>query len=241
MQSFEDVGALKGVLITRAEPGATQTSNRLIEIGLQPILAPIFETHSALIDVPESNRIAATLVTSGNAIAAIPACLRCKPTFTVGDATASAAVNAGFGDVVSAHGNAHDLAELVANKLNPASGTLFLPTTKGQGIHLATALRKDGFHVLRRIAYRVERLPEFPVHAARSLRSGHIDAALFFSADSAHHFVRLMRAAGLLETLRNVEAVAISQRSIVPLRRLPWRRISVADQPNQDAMLNLLK
>jgi uroporphyrinogen-III synthase len=232
---------LQSVLITRAEPGATQTSKRLTELGMRPIVAPIFATYSRVIDVRDIHRIAAHVATSGNAIAAIPEVLRDRPMFTVGDATKSVALHAGFATVLSASGNASDLAELVANKFDPASGTLLFPTTKGQGIHLAQALRKRGFRVLRRIAYHVEKVPELPPHAVRSLRSGGITAALFFSTESAHHFVRLIQRAELAETLVNVEAVAISQRAIVPLRRLRWRRISVADKPNQDAMLNLLK
>jgi uroporphyrinogen-III synthase len=64
---------------------------------------------------------------------------------------------------------------------------------------------------------------------------------MFFSAETARHFVRLIRAAKLDEVLGDVDAVAISERSTVALRDLPWRRISVASKPNQDAMLALLK
>ena len=102
-------------------------------------------------------------------------------------------------------------------------------------------LRKHGFRVVRKIAYRIEKLPELPLLAAQGLQSRQVSVALFFSSESAHHFVRLIRAAGLVDTLRNVEAVAISQRAIMPLRPLPWRRVSVAEEPNQDAMLILLK
>jgi len=64
---------------------------------------------------------------------------------------------------------------------------------------------------------------------------------MFFSGETSRHFVRLLRAAGLVEAVRNVEAVSISERAAVALRPLPWRRISVAAKPNQDAMLALLQ
>jgi uroporphyrinogen-III synthase len=64
---------------------------------------------------------------------------------------------------------------------------------------------------------------------------------MFFSGDTARHFVRLLRAAESGEAVRDVEAVSISERAAVALRALPWRRICVAAKPNQDAMLALLQ
>jgi len=63
---------------------------------------------------------------------------------------------------------------------------------------------------------------------------------MFFSGETSRHFVRLLRAAALADAIRDVDAVSISERAAVPLRPLPWRRISVAAKPNQDAMLVLL-
>jgi uroporphyrinogen-III synthase len=63
---------------------------------------------------------------------------------------------------------------------------------------------------------------------------------MFFSGDTARHFVRLLRATTLSDAVRDIEAVSISERAAVALRHLPWRRISVAAKPNQEAMLALL-
>jgi uroporphyrinogen-III synthase len=232
---------LSQILITRAEPAATETSERVKAIGHLPLVTPIFQTFTGSIDVSRPDRVAAILFTSRNAIEGVSASLRTRRVFAVGDATAQAAMAAGFDQVKSAAGNAQNLATLIADELDPAQGTLLLPTAKRQGIHLATLLRKRGFRVVRKIAYKVEKLPELPPLTVQGLRSGQVAVALFFSTESAHHFVRLIRAAGLVDTLRNVEAVAISQRAIMPLSPLPWRRVSVAEAPNQDAMLILLK
>ena len=88
-------------------------------------------------------------------MAACPSACHDHPVFAVGAATANCAREAGFNRVFSANANASALAELVADTLSPADGSLFLPAGQGQGIDLAASLRQSGFSVLRRVAYHV--------------------------------------------------------------------------------------
>jgi uroporphyrinogen-III synthase len=230
---------LKRVLITRPEPGATETAERLTTLGFLPIVAPILSIVANDLRAPDS--VAATLLTSRNAIAACPRLLHDRPVFAVGAATAKHATEAGFRRVFNADGDAASLIELIADTLSPKNGPLFLPTGQGLGIDLATSLRQRGFRVLRHVAYRIAPAPVLPNAAETALAQGLVAAAMFFSGDSALHFVRLIKSAGLSESVRYVEAVTISERAAVPLKGLPWWRISVAATPNQDAMLVLLK
>jgi uroporphyrinogen-III synthase len=229
------------VLITRAEPDATETAQRIQALGLAPLVAPIFELRLNPDQLAVANTIAAVVLTSRHAIAACPSTLHAHPAFAVGPATATRAAAAGFRNVVNADGDADAVVERICTHLQPATGSIFLPTTTGQGERLATRLRSLGFRVIRRVAYRVLPKPALPEIVTENLRSARIASALFFSAESARHFVRLIIAADLVDTVGNVEAVSISQRPVVALERLPWRRISVASKPNQDAMLALLK
>jgi uroporphyrinogen-III synthase len=230
---------LKRVLITRPEPGATETAERLTALGFLPIVAPILSIVGSDLRAPD--RVAATLLTSRNAIAACPRSLHDRPAFAVGTATANHATEAGFRCVFNADGDATSLTNLIADAVSPKDGPLFLPTGQGLGTNLATSLRQRGFRVLRHVAYRIAPAPVLPEAAATALAHGLVAAAMFFSGDSALHFVRLIKSAGLVEAVRCVEAVTISERVGVPLKDLPWRRISVAATPNQDAMLVLLK
>ena len=230
---------MKRVLITRPEPGATETAGRLTASGFLPIIAPILSIVAR--DVRAPDRVAATLLTSRNAIAACSRSLHDRPAFAVGTATAGHATEAGFKCVFNAAGDAAALANLIAATLSPADGPLFLPTGQGQGTDLAICLRQRGFRVLRRIAYQAACVPVLPTAAEAQLAQGLLAAAMFFSGETSRHFVRLIHSAGLIEAVRDVEAVSISEQAAVPLRNLPWRRISVAAKPNQDAMLVLLK
>ncbi len=229
---------MKRILITRPEPGATQTASRLTASGFIAIVAPILSVATRHLHPPR--RLTATILTSRNAVASCPLSTHQLPVFTVGTATATTAAEAGFTRIFNADGDATALAELIANTLSPADGPLFLPTGLGQGKDLAASLRQRGFRVLRRIAYHAAGVADLPHLAASHLRRGDLTTAMFFSGESSHHFVRLLRAAGLTESVRDVEAVAISARAAMPLTPLPWRRISVAAKPNQDAMLALL-
>ncbi len=229
---------MKRVLITRPEPGATQTAVRLTALGLIPVVAPVLHIVGRLVQAPDS--IVATLLTSRNAVAACPPFLHDRPVFAVGTATAKQAAEVGFTRVFDACGDANMLASLVSESLSPAEGSLFLPTGLGQGTELAASLRHRGFTVLRRVAYQAAVVPVLPEAAAVHLRQHELAAALFFSGETARHFVHLLKVAGMAQTVSGMEAVSISERAAVALRSLPWRRISVAAKPNQDAMLVLL-
>ena len=77
-----------GVLITRPEPGASDTAARVTALGLQPILAPLLRVATLHPSFPPSGRVQAILATSGNAIAALPESHRHLRLFAVGQATA---------------------------------------------------------------------------------------------------------------------------------------------------------
>jgi len=186
------------------------------------------------------HRLAATLVTSRNAVSACPLACRERPLFAVGSATATCATEAGFTQVIDADGDAMALAGVVESRLSPKDGSLFFPTARGQGFPLVNCLRQRGYSVIRRVAYEATPVPVLPQEAVSDLEQQRLTAALFFSTETARHFVRLVLEAGLGRAVINVKAVSISERAAMPLRKLPWRQISVAVKPNQDAILALL-
>jgi uroporphyrinogen-III synthase len=227
------------VLITRPEPGASETAARVAALGWQPVVAPLLVIQSRQVHAPRS--LQAILVTSGNAIAALPASHRALPLLAVGDATAARARAAGFTRVESAAGDADALAALAVRRCDPVGAPLLLASGQGQGGELATTLRASRFRVLRRVAYAAEPVRALPQAMREALSSGAVHAALFFSAETARTAVRLLRRARLHDAVRNVDALAIGGPAAVALEALRWRCIRVAEQPNQDAMLALLR
>ena len=231
----------RGVLITRPEPGGSETATRVAALGYRPILAPLLEIRTLHAALPGAERLHAILVTSGNAIPSLPASHHHLPLFAVGEATAARARDAGFTQVNSADGDANALAELVARSCDRHAGLLLLASGRGQGEGLAADLRTRSFRVLRRVVYAAATTSSLPGAARHAFASGGLAAALFFSAETARQCVRLLQAARLQEAVRPVDALAIGQAAAVALQALPWRRICVAARPNQDAMLALLR
>lgn len=226
----------EGVLVTRPEPGASETARRLRALHRDPIMAPLL--HIRPLALAPFGAVGAVLVTSGNAVPFLPASLHGLPLLAVGHTTADRARSAGFAQVASADGDAAALSELTRRNCPPGA-TLLLATARGQGGPLAAALRARGFAVHRRAVYAARPAARMPPAATRALRDGSLAAALFLSAETARAFVRLLPPP-LHPALAAVDALAIGQPAADALCVLPWRRVRVSAKPTQDSLLALL-
>ena len=231
----------RAVLITRPEPGLSATAARIAAMGLQPVLASMLAIEPIVAELPQPVGLGAILVTSGNAVEAIPPVWREVRLLTVGDATARRARAAGFARVCSANGDASALAETATRLLSPTAGALLLASGAGQGEELAKALRTRGFAVIRREVYAARPVDALPTSAREALDADTLRAALFFSAETARVFSHLASAAQCHPQVRAVDALAIGRAAAVALEALPWRSIRVAARPTQDEMLALLR
>ncbi len=234
-------GTRDGVLITRPEPGAADTAARVAALGLRPVVAPLLDIRALPCALPAADGVQAVLIASGNALAGLPAGYRALPLLAVGDASAGRARAAGFIHVLSADGDAKALASMVGRHCDPAGQALLLAAGRGQSLALAAALRALGFRVIRRATYAAVPARALPDAAAAALRQGRLRAALFFSAETARQFVRLLNRSGLGTAVRGIDACAIGPPAVAALQALPWRRVLRAAQPTQDAMLALLQ
>src|SRR5579864_2856662 len=75
---------IDGVLITRPEPGASDTAARVAALGFRPVIAPLLEIRELRTLLPPSGRVQAVLAASSNAIPPLPASHRHLPLFAVG-------------------------------------------------------------------------------------------------------------------------------------------------------------
>ena len=226
----------RGVLITRPQPDASETAERVRGLGFVPVVAPVLAVEAR--DVAAAGRYDAVVVTSRNAVGSLPARLRGLPLLAVGSATAARARAAGFGTVLDAEGDAEALAGLALARLVAGSRVLFAHGA-GQGDGLAAALQCGGFAVERRVAYAVSAAAELPEAARRALQRGDLRSAMFLSAETARAFVRLLPT-GLRPHLERVEAVAIGAMAADVLALLPWHRVRVSVKPTLDEVLALI-
>ena len=231
----------RGVIITRPEPGLGETASVVAELGWEPVLAPALSVRPCQVGVLP-RRVAALLLTSGQAVAMAAACVPLSvPVFAVGDRTAQKAREAGFTTVHSAHGNAQALEQLLCQQCAPALGSLLLFSGVGQGMELAASLRAQGFRVVRRVAYRADPVEALPALVDHALLAGQIAAILFFSARSAQSWLKRAPSVGMGARVRGVRAVVISDAVLKTLRQAGWQGdVSVAATPDAQAMLEAL-
>jgi uroporphyrinogen-III synthase len=222
----------KTILITRPEPGATATAKRLESMGHYPILAPCLTITRLDTRLPESP--AAIIITSSQAIPSLPTHYAGTKIFCVGDATAARLKTAGFLVVESANGDATDLFRLIRGKNLP--GTHLLITGQGHGLDLTAQLRSKNTKIIRRTVYAAKPAKFLSPEATTALAEKKIQAALFYSAESARAFTRLNP-----PNTATIEALALSPAVAAALDGLPWTKIRVALAPTEMDLLALIK
>jgi uroporphyrinogen-III synthase len=220
------------ILVTRPEPGASATAARLTAMGHTPILLPCLTITPRRSRLPETPT--AIIITSGQAIPALPAAYKNLPVFCVGDATAARLRQAGFCSVLSASGDASDLHNLVTAHALPGPHLLAVGERHGQ--QLARQLRAAGLTIVRRAVYTASPIKFLPPDAGGALTNAKIDAALFYSAETVRAFARLRP-----PCTETVTAFALSPAVAAPLQGLPWSAIRVALSPTEADLLALLK
>ncbi|GAB4376819.1 MAG: hypothetical protein Kow00114_40750 [Kiloniellaceae bacterium] len=233
------------VLVTRPREDAAGLMADLEARGhavlLEPLLTIAVRDH---IDWPAGHAQAqALLVTSANGVRAFAQldARRALPVYAVGDASAAAAHALGFDKVISAAGNVDDLAALVSRRLDPAAGPLLHPAAGRLAGDLQGALAAAGFTVLRAVLYDAVPAAALSADCRRALNDGLIDAVTLFSPRTAASFVSLVTAAGLAEACGGVAAVCLSPAVAETLAGVAWRRIAVAERPDQAALLAALE
>lgn len=200
-------------------------------MGHEPVLASCLEITPLPACLPEHP--GAVIITSGQAIAALPAGWRNAPVFCVGDATGGKLRAAGFSRVESAGGNANDLFRLITARRLP--GTHVMAVGERHGLVLLRQLRDAGFSVVRRKVYAARPLRALPEPVLRDLAGENIEAALFYSAESARAFIRLNPPATARMT-----AYALSHVVAAALNGLPWSAIRVALAPTEADLMALI-
>lgn len=228
------------MLVTRPEPDAQATLARLEALGIEAIAAPLMVRETLDASLPPPDGFTAMVLTSANAVRAlidrgVVAQYQHLPVFAVGDRTAREATQAGFERVSSAAGAFQDLVN--AMTIAQLRGPIFYPAGKHQSADLAKAVAPLGIMVATAKVYAMvaaEALPESVLDALGT----QIGAVLAYSRRSAEIFARL--AADLPRDRRSKLAMlCLSEAVAEPLLEARFNRISLADWPDEDAMMSL--
>ncbi len=229
-------------LITRPKEDAAGLELELRRRGYRAFVEPML----AIERLPESALdladVQALLFTSSNGVRAFAALSERRDisVFAVGDATARTCLERGFVDVRSAGGNVDDLANLVIAECRPRDGGLLHIAGSVTAGDLAGALEAAGFHVARVPLYVARAAEALSGELQTLLKRGRLDLALFFSPRTAATFVSLVRTAGLEDACHRVDALCLSPAVARRAGDLSWRRLTIAAEPTQAALLAAL-
>ena len=226
---------MKKIWITRAQPGAQATAERVRALGFEPVVAPLLSLR-ALGDGPiDLAGVGAIAFTSANAVTAFAARsdARSLPVFAVGGATAAAATAAGFSAVVSADGDGSALASAIAARVGSLDGAVLHPAAAEPAGDLARALGARGIESRTLAIY--ETVPAALSPWVR-VQIPHFHAVLLHSPKAA----RLLAAILSRIAAPRLYICCLSPAVAAPLRGLDLPRLHAAALPNEDALLNLI-
>ena len=207
------------LLVLRPEPGASATLARAREMGLEALAVPLFTIEAVRWEAPEPGGFDGLLLTSANPVR----CggeqlqrLRGLEAFAVGEATAAAAREAGFG--IAATGEAD-----VDRLLDSVGLDLRLLHLCGEDRRTPEDARQSITQIVVYRSREIER-PDLPPTAC--------SVALVHSPRAGRRFAELVGERG------EVAIAAISEAAAEAAGR-GWKSVDVADRPSDDALLAL--
>ncbi len=220
------------VWITRAQPGAAATAERVAALGFRPVVDPLLavEPITAAIDL---SGIAALAFTSVNGVEGFARCCvrRDLPVFTVGAATAKAARDAGFTHAFSAEGDVEALERLI---INARPGPVLWAGAQAPAGDLVAALRAQGLEARGVAVYATAERAPSPATLAL------LDAPLSVLV----HSPRAARALGRILAGRDhgdLRLLCLSPAVAAPLDKIAEPRfVASAPRPDESALLQLL-
>lgn len=230
------------MLVTRPEPDASETAARLGALGIEGMPCPLLVHETLPASLPEPGGFAAMALTSTNALRALRERGLLErylklPVYAVGSRTAAAAKALGFRSVTHADGGFSALAELLAH--TPLKGPIFYPAARELAGDLAKSLAPFGRMVITAEVYAMNPVEALPLTAAGGFATGSISAVLLYSKRTAETFVRLADAHIDRLERRDIGMLCLSEAVAEPLVDAHFVRVSLAEQPSEQAMMGL--
>lgn len=212
---------MRRLLVLRPEPGASETAARARALGLEPVATPLFEIEPIAWEAPDPAGFDGLLLTSANAVRHAGERLkqyRGLQVYAVGDATARAARDAGFG--VAATGDSG-----VDRLLGSIDGELRL-------LHLCGEDRREP-------AEAAQEIRTVAVYRARPVETPDLGPAV--DAVALLHSPRAARRLSELVEARGRTIVAAISAATAEAAGEGWEKVATAGEPTDEALLALAR
>jgi uroporphyrinogen-III synthase len=231
------------VLVTRPQESAHNLITRLQELGHQVIVDPLI--HITPINPEDILKVfpvsfEAIITTSQQAI-------RCLANLTshrdfslwcVGGESAKIARELGFQNIHTGQGSSEDLLDKLLATLKPS---LDKPLVHVSGdvirVDMAKALHDKGYPAQNIIVYQTQEATALSAETQNAIKSGNLDAALFYSPRTGLIFQNLCKAAHLKSYCGSMSAICLSDSIKTSITQLPWKNIRIAKKTTTDDLL----
>lgn len=224
------------VWITRAEPAASATAERVAALGHTPVVAPLLKivpVADAVIDLEGVGSLAFTSANAVRAYADLHAGRTGLKVFAVGAGTAAAAKAAGFRDVLSADGDVSALAERIAARKRELKGAVLHPSAAEPAGDLVGDLIAAGLEARSVALYDSVVTPPDAEFLDRLME---LDTVLLHSPKAAKALAGVLRGKGAT----HLRLLCLSQAVSKPVARTKVREVIRAPFPIEAALLNLI-
>lgn len=233
---------LRRVLVTRPQPGADRTAERLHVLGFEPVVMPLTETVALPHGLPEAipDLVLATSPQAFRYLAPAAAeTLSAIPVLVTGKATAASARQVGFLDVKETGGDVSRLMAALAPLIKPGihirylAGHVRRPELEqylaAKGVNLTVSEVYDTLSV----SYSTDKI--------RTLTAdGELAAVLLTSVNCATRLGELTASHRLSEVLGNAVIICLSGRIAETAEALFPNPVLAAAAPSEDALIDCL-
>jgi uroporphyrinogen-III synthase len=230
------------ILVTRPQPGAERTAERLRMLGFEPVVMPLTETVALLHALPEMlpDLVVATSPQAFRHLSGAAAtALSAIPVRVTGKATAAAARLAGFTEVKETGGDAARLMHSISPMLNPGLRILYLagrvrrPELEHHLAIKGVALSVIEVYETVPVSYTTDNFLDLQVDGA-------IAAVLLTSVNCAIRLSALAATDEINQPFENTKIICLSERIAAAAEALSANALFIAPAPSEDALMDCL-
>lgn len=230
------------ILITRAEPAASQTAKHLSQAGHHPIVLPLFEIIDTGAPIPQkpydgiiftSKNSVETLANRGWQLNNMDI-----PALCVGEKTEIAAIALGFKKTITAKGGGQALCDKIS-ALDFKNKHFLYPSTPDKSFDMATALIPLEIKVETVDVYQAKKIILNIEAFQETLNQLQGHCIFVYSALSSEHLKTLIENDNTQIT-KKITLVGISAQATAPLNKFKWKSVLVSNIPTESAMLELI-
>ena len=231
------------IVITRPKEDSYHLIGKLINLGHVATHLPVIKVEKLKTKKINLQDYKAIIFTSSNAIKFMNIekfnlKIKC---FCVGSVTELNAKRAGFINTYSSEGTVDSLIELIKRILDPKSGKLLYLSSEFISKDLDVDLIKAGYSVNRILNYTslpVEKIDEITLNF---IKKNPPDVFFIYSVKSAKNLFNLINKYSLLNVVTHSNLMCISEKVLLVLKQIKWKKIFVFNPGEEEFLLNKIK